>query len=100
MIDGLLQLLKEWIGWAFCWLIDMLLAFLLLVVQAILLLMPNVPLPAWYNNTPYTVAIFELKFIAWVLPVGLIFWAAVAYIAFDYVFMGIAFLYRAVMDLL
>jgi len=97
MIEGLLELLKEWLSWAFCWIMDALLGIVFQMVKALLLILPDIPYPDWlvfsFGNSP------SLQLVAWLFPVGLLFWAAGIWFTYEVAMAVVLPIYRMIMDL-
>ncbi len=97
IVNQLVELLMQWLALAFCWIIDKLLGIVFLIVQSIVLIMPNIAVPTWmqfsFGDSP------ALQFVAWLFPVGILFWAAAIWLAYEVVMAAVLPIYRMIMDL-
>lgn len=97
IVNQLVDLLMQWLALAFCWLIDKVLEIVFFTVQSIVLIMPNIAVPTWMNfsfgDSP------ALQFVAWLFPVGILFWAAGIWLAYEVVMAAVLPIYRLIMDL-
>lgn len=97
IIGQILAILKEWLSWAFCWILDALLGIVFEIVKSIVLLMPNIAVPTWlefsFGSSP------ALQFVAWLFPVGILFWASGIWLAYELAMAVVLPIYRMIMDL-
>ncbi len=97
IVNQLVDLLMQWLALAFCWLIDKVLEIVFFTVKSIVLIMPNIAVPTWMQFSFGDSS--ALHFVAWLFPVGILFWAAGIWLAYEVVMAAVLPIYRMIMDL-
>jgi hypothetical protein len=99
IVNQLVDLLMQWLALAFCWLIDKVLEIVFFTVKSVLLILPNIAVPSWmqfsFGGAPSPL----LQFVAWLFPVGILFWAAGIWLVYEVAMAAVLPIYRMIMDL-
>lgn len=98
MFDGLIEILMQWLGQAWCWLLTQIVLLAAALVQLVGSLLPDVEVPSWF--APGQFSDLSLSLMAWVFPLDVVFWGLMLWVGYEIVLAVIIPLYRSFMDLL
>ncbi len=98
MFDGLIEILMDWLGTAWCWILTQMIGLASGFMRIVAELFPGYDVPDWFFGFSWDPLVLTL--ISLFLPVEPFTWAFLIIISFELMLSIMLPLYRAVMDLL